>query len=105
MDFEIIGEDQPFPLIMVRTGDIEEATHVSQFFYDEGIHILSVGFPVVPKSRGSMLRISLSASHTDAQIERLLAAFRKFRSQSRPATTHTGSTHDWLADSGSELAA
>ncbi|HEY5314824.1 MAG TPA: aminotransferase class I/II-fold pyridoxal phosphate-dependent enzyme [Pirellulales bacterium] len=105
MGFEIIGEDQPVPLIMVKTGDLQEAAHVSQFFYDEGIHILSVGFPVVPMSRGSMLRISLSASHTDAQIERLLAAFRKFRLQSRPATTQTGSTHDLLTGSGSVLAA
>ncbi|HEX3654805.1 MAG TPA: aminotransferase class I/II-fold pyridoxal phosphate-dependent enzyme [Pirellulales bacterium] len=105
MGFEIIGEDQPFPLIMVKTGELHEAAQVSQFFYDEGIHILSVGFPVVPMSRGSMLRISLSASHTDAQIERLLAAFRKFRSQSRPVTTETGATDDLLTGTGSVLAA
>jgi 7-keto-8-aminopelargonate synthetase-like enzyme len=83
LGFEIIGEDQPFPLIMVRVGTLEEAARVSQFFYDEGIHILTVGFPVVPISRGLMLRISLSASHTDAQVERLMAVFRKFRSQSK----------------------
>ncbi|HWC91396.1 MAG TPA: aminotransferase class I/II-fold pyridoxal phosphate-dependent enzyme, partial [Pirellulales bacterium] len=64
MGFEIIGEDQPFPLIMVKTGELQDAVRVSQFFYDEGIHILSVGFPVVPMARGAMLRISLSASHT-----------------------------------------
>lgn len=82
MGFEIIGEDRPFPLIMVKVGQLEEAARVSQFFYDEGIHILTVGFPVVPMSRGLMLRIALSASHTEAQVERLMAVFRRFRAQS-----------------------
>lgn len=105
MGFEIIGEDQPFPLIMVKVGDLQETANISQFFYDHGIHILSVGFPVVPMSRGSMLRIALSAGHTDAQIERLMAVFRKFRNQARRQAADTGADHDWLAGSGSVLAA
>ena len=52
---------------------------MSQFFFDEGIHILTTGFPIVPLARGAMVRISLSAAHTDAQIERLLEVFRKLR--------------------------
>jgi glycine C-acetyltransferase len=79
MGFETIGEDQPFPLILVKVGDVYSAPKISQYFFDEGIHILTVGFPVVPLSRGAMVRISLSASHTDTQVERLLAAFRKLK--------------------------
>lgn len=105
MGFEIIGEDQPFPLIMVKVGQLEDAASVSQFFYDEGIHILTVGFPVVPLSRGLMLRISLSASHTDAQINRLITTFRKFRARLERPTTTTGVQHELLTGTDSFLAA
>lgn len=99
MGFEISDEDQPFPLIMVKVGELQTAARVSQFFYDEGIHILTVGFPVVPMSRGLMVRISLSASHSDEQIDRLMAVFRKFRSQSKswPAA---GGQRDSRQDAG-----
>ena len=110
MGFEIVGENQPFPLIMVKIGQLEEAARVSQFFYDEGIHILTVGFPVVPKSRGLMLRISLSASHTEAQVERLIAAFRRFRAQSNSVAApvdvqHGEVQHEVLKSSSSFIAA
>ena len=105
MGFEIIGEDEPFPLIMVKVGELNDAARVSQFFYDEGIHILTVGFPVVPMSRGLMLRISLSAGHSEAQVERLMAVFRKFRSKSKFAAAAAGGQHDTLEDSSRFLAA
>lgn len=94
MDFEINADRQPFPLLMVKVGELAEAARVSQFFYDEGIHILTVGFPVVPMSRGLMLRIALSSSHSDEQIDRLLAAFRKFRSQSKSWAAAAEDEHD-----------
>lgn len=79
MGFELVAEDQPSPLILVKVGDVYAAPQVSQFFFDEGIHILTTGFPIIPIDRGAMVRISMSAAHTDAQIERLLDAFRKLR--------------------------
>ncbi len=79
MGFELVAEDQPSPLILVKVGDVYAAPKVSQFFFDEGIHILTTGFPIIPIDRGAMVRISLSAAHTDDQIERLLDAFRKLR--------------------------
>jgi 8-amino-7-oxononanoate synthase len=104
MGFEIIGEDQPFPLIMVKAGELRSASAISQFFYDEGIHILTVGFPVIPMSRGAMVRISLSASHTDQQIERLLAAFRKLKKTQ--TTTPAPETNDaFFTDSRGFVAA
>jgi len=86
--FEVIGEDQPFPLIMVKVGELNDAPQISQFFFEEGIHILTVGFPVIPLSRGSMVRIALSATHTDAQVDRLMDVLRKLRRklQTPPAT-------------------
>ena len=79
MGFELVAEDQPSPLILVKVGDVYAAPQVSQFFFDEGIHILTTGFPIIPIDRGAMVRISMSAAHTDEQIERLLDAFRKLR--------------------------
>lgn len=85
MGFDLVGEDQPFPLILVKVGDMYQVGRVSQFFFDEGIHILTVGFPVIPVTRGAMVRISLSAIHTPEQIERLLGAFRKLRDVLQPS--------------------
>lgn len=81
LGFEIIGEDQPFPLVMVKIGDLLEIPGISQYFFDRGIHVLAVGFPMVPQSHGAMLRISLSAIHTDQQIDQLIDAFRDLRAQ------------------------
>jgi len=60
-------------------GDVYCAPEVSQFFFDEGIHILTTGFPIIPIDRGAMVRISMSAAHTDGQIQQLLDAFRRLR--------------------------
>lgn len=90
MGYNLIGEDRPFPLILVEAGDVYSVPEISQFFYDEGIHILTVGFPVIPLSRGALVRISLSAAHTDEQIERLLDAFRKLREVNHRKTTMPG---------------
>jgi 8-amino-7-oxononanoate synthase len=76
MGFEIVGEDHPFPLVMVKIGGMTDIPRVSQYFFDKGIHILAVGFPVVPLSHGAMVRISLSAIHTDQQVDQLMDAFR-----------------------------
>lgn len=81
MGFEILGDDQPFPLVMVKIGDMTDIPRISQYFFDRGIHILAVGFPVVPQSHGAMLRIALSAIHTDKQIDQLMDAFRGLRAQ------------------------
>lgn len=105
MGFEIIGEDQPFPLIMVKVGELQEAARVSQFFFDEGIHILAVAFPVIPMSRGLMLRIALSASHTEAQVEHLMAVFRRFRAQSNSGSAPVEVQHEVLENSNSFIAA
>ena len=82
MGYELVGEDRPFPLTLVKVGDVYCAPKVSQFFFDNGIHILTTGFPIIPLDRGAMVRISLSAAHTDAQIERLLEVFRQLRETS-----------------------
>jgi 7-keto-8-aminopelargonate synthetase-like enzyme len=84
MGYELVESDQPFPLILVKVGDVYSVPRVSQFLFDAGIHVLTVGFPVIPIFRGAMVRISLSAAHTDEQVSQLLDAFRKLRDVVRP---------------------
>jgi 8-amino-7-oxononanoate synthase len=79
MGYELVGEDQPFPLLLVKMGDVYNVPRISEYFYEDGINALVVGFPVIPLTRGAMVRISLTAAHTDAQIERLLESFRRLR--------------------------
>jgi glycine C-acetyltransferase len=42
----------------------------------EGIYVIGFFFPVVPKDT-ARIRVQLSAAHTDAQIDKALAAFAK----------------------------
>lgn len=84
LGYEIVHSDEPFPLILVEVGDVFSVPKVSQFFYEHGIHVLTVGFPVVPVFRGAMVRISLSAAHTDEQVDQLLEAFAQLREVVRP---------------------
>jgi 8-amino-7-oxononanoate synthase len=79
MGYEIVGEEQPFPLVLVKVGDVYSVPKVSQFFYDEGVNVLVVGFPVIPLTRGAMVRISLTSAHTDEQVDQLLGSFRRLK--------------------------
>jgi 7-keto-8-aminopelargonate synthetase-like enzyme len=103
--FEIVGEDHPFPLVMVKVGDLQTGPGISRFFYEEGIHILTVGFPVVPLSKGAMVRIALSATHTDAQIDRLIEAFGKLRLMTRDNSAFETVQHDFAGDTSRKIAA
>jgi 8-amino-7-oxononanoate synthase len=56
------------PLII---GDTENALKTSQLLRDKGILISAIRPPTVPKG-GARLRITLSAAHSEAHIDRLL---------------------------------
>jgi glycine C-acetyltransferase len=42
----------------------------------EGIYVVGFSYPVVPKGR-ARIRTQMSAAHTDAQIDRAVAAFAR----------------------------
>ncbi len=65
----------PSPIIPVVLGAEEAALEAAQKLLDRGILIPAIRPPTVPAGT-SRLRISLSAAHTDAQVEALLAALR-----------------------------
>lgn len=62
----------PSPIIPVVVGDENAALCLSACLLDRGLLVPAIRPPTVPQGT-SRLRIALSAAHTDAQLERLLA--------------------------------
>ena len=57
-------------------GDARLANEVADALLVEGIYVIGFSYPVVPKGQ-ARIRVQLSAAHTDAQIDRAIAAFEK----------------------------
>jgi len=64
------------PVMPIIVGDNEEAVKMSEKLLEEGILVVAIRPPTVPKGT-ARLRLSVSAAHTDADIEKLFNAFKK----------------------------
>lgn len=60
------------PLII---GDSEKALSISQKLFDQGFYVSAIRAPTVPKGT-ERLRVTLSANHTQSQIEQLLTQIK-----------------------------
>jgi 8-amino-7-oxononanoate synthase len=70
--------DSASPIIPVIMGEAEAALRAAAFLRERGIWVPAIRPPTV--ARGSArLRISLMATHSDGDVERLLAAMRELR--------------------------
>jgi 8-amino-7-oxononanoate synthase len=74
MGFDV-GSTQT-PIIPVLIGDMVAACQAWRTLFDAGVFTHPIVPPVVP-SHACRLRVSISAEHTDEQIERVLSAFEK----------------------------
>jgi glycine C-acetyltransferase len=72
--FELVAGEHP--IIPVMLGDAERATRMADALLHEGIYVIGFSYPVVPKGK-ARIRTQMSAAHTDAQIDRAVAAFAK----------------------------
>jgi glycine C-acetyltransferase len=72
--FELVAGEHP--IIPVMLGDAERATRMADALLREGIYVIGFSYPVVPKGK-ARIRTQMSAAHTDAQIDRAVAAFAK----------------------------
>lgn len=72
-----IGESAS-PIIPILLGDEAKALRLSKKLLEKGIYIPAVRYPAVGRGK-ARLRLTLSARHTPAQLERLFAALRKAR--------------------------
>jgi len=62
------------PIIPMRTRNIENTLHVSEHLFKKGIFVPAIRPPTVKEPR---LRITVTAAHTDEDIERLIVALRE----------------------------
>ena len=68
--------DGEHPIIPVMLGDAVLAQKMSERLLEEGIYVIGFFFPVVPKGK-ARIRTQMSAAHSDAQIDKAIAAFTK----------------------------
>ncbi|WP_027852927.1 8-amino-7-oxononanoate synthase [Marinobacterium litorale] len=71
LGFELMNSSTPIQPILV--GSADEALRLSEALEDRGIFVSAIRPPTVPAG-SARLRVTLSASHTDAQVDRLLDA-------------------------------
>ncbi len=70
--FDIMGSETP--IIPVRTGGVGDALRTAQHLLDHGIFAPAIRPPSVKEPR---IRITVTAAHTDEDIERLIEALKK----------------------------
>ncbi len=70
--------DSATPIIPLMMGGSDTALEAAEFLKERGIFVAAIRPPTVPPN-SARLRLSLMATHTDAEIERLLAAMKALR--------------------------
>ena len=57
-------------------GDARLASQMADALLKEHVYVIGFSYPVVPKDQ-ARIRVQLSAAHSEAQIDRAIAAFVK----------------------------
>jgi glycine C-acetyltransferase len=68
------------PIVPIMLGDARLAVEFADKLLAEGIYVIGFCYPVVPQGQ-ARIRVQLSAGHSDAQIDRAIAAFTKIGKQ------------------------
>jgi len=63
-------------IVPIMLGEARLAVEFASQLLGEGIYVIGFSFPVVPKSQ-ARIRVQISAGHSEADIDRALAAFEK----------------------------
>ena len=72
LGFDIMGSETP--IIPIKTGTIKDTLRISQRLFEKGIYAPAIRPPTVKIPR---IRITVTATHTDEDIERLIEALGK----------------------------
>ena len=64
------------PIVPVIVGQAATAHAFSRALFEEGLLATGIGFPTVPEGR-ARVRTIVTATHTSAELDRALDAFRK----------------------------
>jgi len=68
------------PIIPVRTGTVKKTMALSEYLYRAGIYAPAIRPPTVPEPR---IRLTVTAAHTEGQIERLLKVLKTYGKSER----------------------
>jgi 8-amino-7-oxononanoate synthase len=74
----MIRPEDVTPIVPLIVGEPERAVSLSQALRDRGILVCAIRPPTVPRGR-SRLRVTLSAAHTEAEVDRLLDALAELK--------------------------
>ena len=66
------------PIVPVMFGDAKVAGRVAEELFARGVYAVAFSFPVVPQGQ-ARIRVQLSAAHTEADVDRAVAAFVEAR--------------------------
>jgi 8-amino-7-oxononanoate synthase len=72
-NYNIMGSETP--IIPIRTGTLENTMRLSEYLYNKGIYAPAIRPPTVKEPR---IRITVTATHTDEEIWRLIDALREY---------------------------
>jgi glycine C-acetyltransferase len=72
LGFTLAGADHP--IIPIMLGDATLAQEMAARMLKRGIYVIGFSFPVVPKGQ-ARIRTQMSAAHSKADVERVIAAF------------------------------
>jgi len=72
--FDLVGADAAIVPVMLY--DAKLAQKMANRLLEEGIYVIGFFFPVVPKDK-ARIRVQLSAAHTQAHLDKAIAAFIK----------------------------
>ncbi|NOZ52175.1 MAG: 8-amino-7-oxononanoate synthase [Gammaproteobacteria bacterium] len=75
LGFELLASSTPIQALIV--GDNQQALSISQRLFEQGFLVSAIRSPTVPKGT-ARLRITLSAIHTEQQVNQLLSALESF---------------------------
>ncbi len=64
------------PIVPIMLGDARLAHQMAAALFDDGIYVVGFSYPVVPRDQ-ARIRVQISAAHTEADLERAVAAFVK----------------------------
>lgn len=72
--FDIVAGEHP--IVPVMLGEARLAAGLADDLLEEGIYVIGFSFPVVPRGQ-ARIRVQLSAAHSEADLDRAIAAFIK----------------------------
>jgi 8-amino-7-oxononanoate synthase len=72
LGFDITGSETP--IIPIKTGTVKDTMRISRRLFEKGLYAPAIRPPTVKSPR---IRITVTAAHTDEDIERLIEALKK----------------------------